>query len=82
MNEPKQSEAYQTECSRLFCADRRTEALFCLALLPEGTDVVERVTTRFLAYRDKMTPELLALIDGKQNGKAGGDGVSSANEGY
>ena len=48
-----------------FCADRRTEALFCLALLPEGTDCVERVTTRFIQHRDNMTPELLRLIDGK-----------------
>ena len=31
--------------------DRAIEAMWCEALLPEGTDVIERVTTRFLAAR-------------------------------
>jgi len=67
----------RSECSRLFCVHRRTEALFCLALLPEGTDAVERVTTRFIEYRDNMTPELLALIYGAQNAKD--DAVNEVN---
>ena len=39
------------------------DALFCLALMGEGTDVVARVTTRYLNYRDNPPPEVLAILE-------------------
>ena len=36
--------------------DPKTEALFCFALLPEGTDIVQRVLDRFIESR-KNVPE-------------------------
>jgi len=32
--------------------DKKTEAIFLMALLQEGTDVIERVTNRVVEYRD------------------------------
>ena len=46
--------------------DRKTEAIFLLAMLPEGTDVIERVTTRAIEYRDnppERVRKLLSRID-------------------
>ena len=56
---------------------RQAEQLFCLALLDEGTDVVQRVTSRFIEYRDNPSPQVavmtLAAGDNKQL-ITGGDG--------
>ena len=38
------------------------ECLLLVALLPEGTDVVARVTRRYIDYRDNRRAEVLAQI--------------------
>ena len=38
-----------------------TERLFCLAILQEGTDVADRILTRFIDYRERKDEVLKEL---------------------
>ena len=42
--------------------DKQTELLYLLAILPEGTDAVERITARVILYRDKPTSVIEAML--------------------
>ena len=41
---------------------KTVEKLFCLAVLPEGSDVTNRVMSRFINYREK-SDEVLVFLD-------------------
>lgn len=57
----KRSEMQSAEPSGCLNA-QQVEQLFCLALLGEGTDVVQRVTSRFIEYRDNPSPQVAAMM--------------------
>jgi len=58
---------------------RQVEQLFCIALLDEGTDVVQRVTSRFIEYRDNPSPQIAAmtLAVSDNDGVSGGRSTSA-----
>ncbi len=45
----------------------QVEKLFCLALLDEGTDVVQRVASRFIEYRDSPPPQIERILTHSNN---------------